>query len=90
MNEQEAPLRIKDDVRYRAIAGEGLVLRQSEGEMLVVNGVGMRVLELIERSPSLPQLLFTLEQEYAVDAAALREDVMRYIDELRQSGVLVE
>jgi hypothetical protein len=90
MNEQQAPLLIKDDVRYRAIAEEGLVLRQDAGEMLVVNGVGMRVLELIGVSPSLSQLLFTLEQEYAVDPAVLREDAMRYLEELRQAGVLAD
>lgn len=80
--------RLKRDIRYRSIADEGIVLRQDEGEVLVVNGIGVRVVELISEGITLPQILDTLETEYDVEPAQLRTDVITYIAELKDAGVL--
>ncbi len=80
--------RLKSDIRYRAIADEGIVLRQDEGEVLVVNGVGVRVVELISDGITLEGLLATLEGEYDVDREQLRIDVTKYLEELEEAGVL--
>ena len=88
MTETDRIFRLKSDVRYRSIADEGIVLRQDEGEVLVVNGVGVRVVELISQGIGLEQLLTTLEGEYDVEAKQLRTDVLSYIEELKGAGVL--
>lgn len=40
--------RLAPDVRFRVVSGEGVVVRQDAGEVLVVNGVAARVLELLD------------------------------------------
>ncbi len=80
--------RLKSDVRYRTIADEGIVLRQNDGEVLVVNGVGVRVVELIAGGASFQELLTTLENEYDIHPEQLRTDVLSYIEELKAAGVL--
>ncbi len=66
------PIRLKDDIRFRSIADEGIVLRQDEGEVLVVNGVGVRVVELIAEGGALPKILAALESEFDVEPEQLR------------------
>jgi len=79
---------LKSDVRYRGIGDEGIVLLQDEGEVLVVNGVGVRIVELIGEGTTLPQILDTVEGEYDVEPAQLRTDVLTYLAELEDAGVL--
>jgi hypothetical protein len=40
--------RLAPDVRFRVVGDEGVVVRQDAGEVLVVNGVAARVLELLD------------------------------------------
>ena len=76
------------DARYRNIGGEGVVVRQSAGEVLVVNGVGARVLDLLEARASVGGLLDTLAAEYAIDQATLERDVLAYLQELLDAGII--
>ncbi len=88
MTESNRIYRLKSDIRYRTIADEGIVLRQDEGEVLVVNGVGVRVVELIAEGTSFQQILTTLETEYEVEPEQLKTDVLTYLEELEKAGVL--
>ncbi len=38
------------DTRYRNIGGEGVVVRQTASEVLVLNEIGVRLLELRQQS----------------------------------------
>jgi len=76
------------DARYRNIGGEGVVVRQSAGEVLVVNGVGARVLDLLETRTPVGGLLDTLAAEYAIDRATLECDVLAYLQELLDAGII--
>lgn len=80
--------RLRSDVRFRSVADEGVVLRQDEGEVLVVNGVGVRVVELVADGAGLEDMLGILENEYEVEPADLRTDVKTYLEELEEAGVL--
>ncbi len=88
MTETTRLFHLKSDVRYRSIADEGIVLLQDEGEVLVVNGVGVRIVELIGEGSTLPQILTALETEYDVEPEQLRTDVRTYLAELEDAGVL--
>ena len=88
MTDKTRTFQLKSDIRFRSIADEGIVLRQDEGEVLVVNGVGVRVVELISEGTTLEQILTTLEGEYDVEPEQLRTDVMTYLAELEEAGVL--
>ena len=76
------------DARYRNIGGEGIIVRQRAGEVLVVSDVGARVLDLLEAGASVSVLLAALLAEYDVDHATLERDVVRYVEELRDAGVI--
>lgn len=76
------------DTRYRNIGDEGVVVRQTAGEVLVLNEIGVRVLELLEVAVPVSGLLDALDAEYTVDRATLERDVLAYLQELMDAGVI--
>ena len=88
MIELTTRLRKCADARYRNIGGEGIVVRQNAGEVLVLNDVGVRVLELLAAGGPVAGALETLAAEYEVDRAVLAQDVVAYLQELLEAGVV--
>ena len=86
----ERVLRPRRDVRIRVVAGEGVVLRQEAREVLVVNAVGARVLELLDGRRPLGAVVATLAAERAAPAATIRHDVEAFVAELLAAGVVEE
>ena len=76
------------DTRYRNIGDEGVVVRQTTGEVLVLNEIGVRVLDLLETTMPVSGLLDALDAEYAIDRATLERDVLAYLQELVDAGVI--
>ena len=76
------------DVRYRVLDGEAVVLRQRAAEVLGLNRVGSRVLELVDGETGVPELLDRLADEFEVERATLEADVRVFLDELVAAGVL--
>ena len=76
------------DVRYRNIGDEGVVVRQTASEVLVLNEVGVRVLELLEATMPVSGLLDALDAEYEIDRPTLERDVLTYLQELVDAGVI--
>jgi len=90
--------RLASDVRFRKVGGEGVVVQQSAGEVLVVNGVGARVLELLDprreegglpAGRSLGELLQRLAEEYEAPRDRIERDVRGFLDEVTELGVVV-
>lgn len=81
-------LRLRKSVRFRAIAGEGVILSQDRGEVLVVNGVGTRVVELLQHDSTLDDIVATLHKEHEVEVSTLRKDICAFLEELEQAEVL--
>ncbi len=75
------------DVRFRVVGGEGVVVRQSSGEALVVDQVGARILELLAERPTAAEIVRRLEAEYEVEPERLAGDVERFLGELLEAGV---
>jgi hypothetical protein len=76
------------DARYRNIGGEGIVVRQTAGEVLVLNEVGVRVLDLLATGHAIRNVVEALSADYEVDAATAERDVMAYAQELLEAGVI--
>ena len=76
------------DTRYRNIGGEGVVVRQTASEVLVLNEIGVRVLELLEAALPVSGLLDALDAEYEIDRPTLERDVLVYLQELVDAGVI--
>ena len=81
-------LRVQKHIRWRLVGDEGVVLNQDQGEVLVLNKLGIRILELLENSVKVGDLTEVLLQEYEVDAATLETDIQKYIDELLTADVV--
>ncbi len=82
--------RLRPDVRFRQVAGEGIVLCQKSGEVLVLNEVGARVVALLGEGLTLPAILARLEDEFDAEPGRLAADVSGFLEELRAAGVVEE
>lgn len=83
-------LRRRADVRYRVIDGEAVIVRQSAAEVMVLNEIGARILDLADGTTPISQWVRTLLSEYEADEAALSLDILAFAGELVDSGVLEE
>jgi len=80
--------RVSPDIRYRVIDDEAVVVRQSEGDVLVLNEVAARVLQLVGDGLSPTEIGDRVVSEYEAPEATVREDVKRFLGELEDLKVL--
>jgi hypothetical protein len=81
-------LRPARDLRFRRIDDEAVVVRQREGEVLVMNETAARLLELADGRSSLADWVDALAGEYEVDRAALERDILAFAESLSDEGML--
>lgn len=81
-------LKHRDDVRYRIVGDEAVVVRQNAAEVIALNDVGARVLELIDASRSVGQLIETMSSEYDVDRDTLVRDVESFVAAMHEAGIV--
>lgn len=77
-----------DDVRFRVIDGEAVVVRQRAAEVLVVSAVGARMLELADGVTPVRGWLEVLAAEFEVELERLERDVLEFAAELERVQVL--
>ena len=78
----------KSDVRFRVVADEAVVVRQRDAEVLVLNEVGARILELVDEGMSHEQLVGKLVEEFETSEAEVAEDAQAFLAQLVEVGVL--
>jgi coenzyme PQQ biosynthesis protein PqqD len=83
-----AVLRRAPDVRFRTVGDETVVIRQVEAEALVLNDVAGRILELVDGHTTVSSIVAQLEAEYEVDPGELEPDVLEYLTELAEGGLV--
>jgi len=76
------------DVRFRVIDAEGVVVRQSAGEVLVLNDLGTRILALADGVAPVEHWIDMLLGEFEVDRPVLEHDVLAFAAELVEQGLL--
>ena len=79
-----------DDIRYRIIDDEAVVIRQEAGEVMGLNPTGARLLELIDSEKSVEGLVDAMSEEFQMERAELERDVFRFLQELWEAGVIEE
>ena len=84
----DSTFKLRSDVRHRRVHQEGVVVRQQDPEVITLNDVGTRVLELIAAGLSVKDMLDVLEQEYEVGREQLSSDVYAYTNELLDADVI--
>jgi hypothetical protein len=88
MIDKDSVFRRRSDVRYRIVGPEAVVVRQSVPEVLVLNGVGARVVERIDGTLTVDTLVSALAGEYDVERETLERDVVAFLGELAEGGVI--
>jgi len=83
-------LRRVDDVRFRAVDDETVVIRQEAAEALVLNEVAGRLLDLINGQSTVGALIESLLDEYEVPEDELANDVREYLEELLATGLVTQ
>jgi hypothetical protein len=81
-------LRRLPDVRFRRVGDESVVVKQSAGEVFVLNGIGGRVLELADGTLDLDGMVERLGQEFDGERAMIASDVERFACEMREAGLI--
>jgi hypothetical protein len=65
-----------------------VVVKQSAGEVFVLNGIGGRVLELADGTVDIPRMVDRLEAEFDAARDVIAVDVERFARELEQAGLI--
>lgn len=81
-------LRIADDVVFRDLAGESVLLNLTTGTYFGLDAVGTRLWHLLKEQGSAEAAIATLQREYDVDERRLRQDVESLISRLLAKGLL--
>lgn len=82
-------IRISDDVVFRDLAGEAVILNLSSGVYFGLDEVGTRMWQLLSEHGDDTKALALLLDEYEVDAAQLRQDFDQLIGQLRAKGLIL-
>ena len=90
MSNLDRVLKHKDDIRYRGVGEEAVVVRQDAAEVLALNDVGARILELIDAKSTVGQLIETMSSEYDVDRDELIRDVENFVAAIHDAGIIEE
>ena len=81
-------LRVADNVVFRHLAGESVLLNLDTGKYFGLDAVGTRLWNLVAEHGSTALTIDTLLAEYDVDAPRLQQDVTALIDQLLSKGLL--
>lgn len=85
----DVAVRLARRVRYRAVAGEGVLVHLERGQVMVVTEVGLRVVELLHQGPrTVPELVASILSEFEVDEDTARRDLELFLGQLRGEQVL--
>ena len=77
------------DVRFRQFSPEWVVLKQSSGEVLVVNDVGGRVLQVLHAGAATQgEVVESLAGEYEVQRSVLQADIAKFLHEMEQAQII--
>jgi len=78
----------RSDVRYRHVPPETVLIRQSGPEVILLNGIAGRVLDLIDGRRSLAELVAALADEFEAPRPTLESDVLAFASELHAAAVV--
>lgn len=84
----ESDLKLHDDVLFRAVGEEGVVVDQRGPTVLVVNAVALRVLELLRGGVVVSEIAHHLAEEFDAEKKHITLDVEVFLEQLKERGLL--
>ena len=85
----ESRLRTAPDVLFRDLGREGVLLDLASGSYFGLDEVGTRIWQLVAGGETLAAALAVLAAEYDAPEEKVCEDLLRLVDELLESRLLV-
>ncbi len=82
------PVCLSPRIRYRAVDNEGVLVHLEHGRVIVVNEVGLYILQQLDRPKSAHELSQAVAEEFAVDLEQAQQDVDHYLQELATEQIL--
>jgi hypothetical protein len=79
---------LTSQVRYRAVGEDGVLVHLENGRVIVVNEVGLRVVQLLDRPRTRQELAAAIAGEFDVSTEQAEIDIGRFIAELDREQVL--
>jgi len=84
----DARVSISDEVLFRDLDGEAVLLDLHSGKYFGLDPVGTRLWHLLAENGSLAMAYQTLLEEYDVDADRLQSDLLALVDRLVANGLI--
>lgn len=82
-------IRLSPHVRCRAVGDEGVLVHLENARVLVVNSVGLHVVQQLEKRPmTMGELIDSVLAEFEVEADQARADVEVFLGQLRDEQAL--
>jgi hypothetical protein len=79
------------DTAFRQIGQEGgLVVLPGRAEVKVLNPVGIAVFSRLDGTRDIDALAAMVAEEFEIDVAQAREDVVGFLNELQREGMLAD
>lgn len=78
-----------DDLAFRVIQGEAIILTAKDRVIHTLNEVGTRIWELIDTGIKVGDLIAKICEEYEVDERQAERDVLEFLGELKEKGIIV-
>lgn len=76
-----------DDIAWRVIDGEALVVSPKDSLIYPLNDVGTRIWELLDGKRTVSDIASLICGEFEADAKAIRDDVAEFIEGLSKAGL---
>ena len=81
-------LKISDDVVFRILGDEAVILNLASGVYFGLDTVGTRMWQLMSEHGSIDKVVSALLDEYEVEETQLRNDLDKLIEQLSEKGLV--
>ena len=81
-------VRVPDDVVFRELQGEAVILNLGSSTYFGLDAVGTRIWQLCEAHGSLRTVWEAMQQEFDAPGDALQSDLLTFIDDLSSKGLV--
>lgn len=75
-------------LRYRAVGDEGVLIHLDSGRVIVVNEVGLYIIQQLKEPMTRQSLIDAIVNEFNVVAAEAEQDLEHYLQELEAEHLL--
>ena len=82
--------KINKGISFRNILDEFVVVNSQGGEILTLNEVGGRILELLEEENSLEKIIVIISGEFDTTPKIVENDMKEYINSLIEVDIIIE